>query len=73
MGFLTFLKPFNAHITVGRRVLLKEGRTTAMLSEKVPDIGYTVSEIILMESVSEKGRVRYIPLYKTACKDQNQI
>ena len=39
-----------------------------MLSEKVPDIGYTVSEIILMESVSEKGRVRYIPLYKRPAK-----
>ena len=72
-GFELDEKPFNAHITIGRRVLLKEGCTTVMLSEKVPDIGYTVSEIILMESVSEKGRVRYIPLYKTACKGQNQI
>ena len=67
-GFKLDEKPFNAHITVGRRVLLKEGRTTAMLSEKVPDISYTVSEIVLMESVSDKGKVRYVPLYKTVCK-----
>ena len=67
-GFKLDEKPFNAHITVGRRVLLKEGRTTAMLSEKVPGISYTVSEIVLMESVSDKGKVRYVPLYKTVCK-----
>ena len=67
-GFEPDEMPFNAHITVGRKVLLKEGCTMAMLSEKVTDISYTVSEIVLMESVSDKGKVRYVPLYKTVCK-----
>jgi 2'-5' RNA ligase len=63
-------KPFNPHITIGRRIKFKINFNDILESVVFKALEVSCNSITLMESFSEKGIVCYKPLYSASLKRQ---
>ena len=62
-------REFKPHLTMARRVILKEDVRLADLSDRVEPMSFTVSKMTLMRSELTSGGANYTHLYeKVFCK-----
>lgn len=55
-------RPFRPHLTLGRRVVLREGFDPRRLEEALPPLELTVASFALMRSTRPAGILTYTPL-----------
>ena len=63
-GFAKETRRYTPHLTVARRVKLREGVTQRSLSAGFTPLSFTASEITLFLSEQKNGRRVYTPLYR---------
>ena len=64
-GFSLEERDYKPHMTLARRAVLKDGVKLADLSAQMPDLSYTATEMVLMQSDQINGKRVYTPLYRT--------
>lgn len=65
-GFALEARAFQPHLTLARRVILKNGVKLSDLSAAMPDLTYAAAHITLMRSHQVNGKLVYTPLHRTA-------
>lgn len=61
MGFEKEKRPYQAHITIARRVIMED--KFKFDSQNIPDYKQPVNSLVLMESSHITGKLTYTPLY----------
>ncbi len=64
-GFLLEERDFKPHLTLARRVILKDGVKLIDLSAQMPRLSYTANSISLMLSEQRNGKLTYTALHHT--------
>lgn len=64
-GFLQEERNFKPHLTLARRVVLKDGVKLIDLSSQMPTSSYTANRISLMRSEQRNGKLTYTALHRT--------
>ena len=69
-GFVTEDREYTPHVTLARRVRLKDGRSYEELKTLMPPLEEEIRAVTLMHSHTVEGRLTYTPIYRTALKSE---
>lgn len=70
-GFAIEAREYKPHLTIARRVIVRDDFNEAQFSTSVPNVDVLVQDIYLMKSERIRGKLTYTPIYRKILKNEH--